>query len=163
VLATAGQPARAVADYETVLKLAPAHAEAHNSLAWLLATSPDANLRDPGRAVELARKAVRLAPAAGDYWKTLGVGHYRAGNWTAAVAALDKSVGLRRGGDAVDWLFLAMAYRRLGKDGESREAYNQALQWLEKDAETLAKGKVQAEELRRFRTEAEEVLELKKK
>jgi tetratricopeptide (TPR) repeat protein len=158
-----GQPDKAISDYETVLKLSPAHAGAHNYLAWLLATSSDAKLRDPDRAVELAKKAVQLAPKVGNYWATLGVAHYRARDWKAAVAALDKSVELGRGWDAVDGLFLAMAYRKLGKNNESREAYDQALRWLEKNQASLAKNKVQAEELRRFRVEAEEVLELKKK
>ena len=37
-------------------------ATAENDFAWLLATCPDAKRRDPDRAVELARKAVELAP-----------------------------------------------------------------------------------------------------
>src|SRR5262249_8701152 len=123
-----GQYDKAIADYETFLKLRPNHAGAHNSLAWLLAISPDAQLRDPDRAVQLAKKAVELAPKAGNYWRTLGAAYYRAGDWKAAVAALDKSVELREGMDASDRLFLAMAYRKLGKHDESHEAYNQALQ-----------------------------------
>ena len=150
-------------DYQTFLKRAPAHAGAHNDLAWLLATCPDAKLRDPDQAVELAKKAVQLAPKVGSYWKTLGVAHYRAGDWKAAVAALDKSLELRQGGDAVDQLFLAMAHRKLGNPDEARKAYEQAVQWLEKNKEALEKDKGLAEELRRFRAEAEEVLELKKK
>jgi serine/threonine protein kinase/tetratricopeptide (TPR) repeat protein len=159
--ASLGQYDRAADDYETFLKLAPTNAGVHNALAWLLATSPDAKRLDPDRAVRLAEKAVQLAPKAGSYWRTLGVAHYRAGHWRAAVAALDRSVELRRGVDASDRLFLAMACWKLGKHGESREAYNQAVQWLEEKANTL--GAVQAEELRRFRNEAEELLELKKK
>jgi hypothetical protein len=91
------------------------------------------------------------------------VAHYRAGDSKAAVAALGKSRELRQGGDAVDYLFLAMAYRRLDNRTEARKAYDQAVQWLEKTKEMLEKDKAQAEKLRRFRTEAEEVLELKKK
>jgi prefoldin subunit 5 len=72
-------------------------------------------------------------------------------------------VQLRQGGDASDHLFLAMAHRRLGNDKAARKAYEQALQWLEKNKEMLEKDKSQAEELRRFRSAAEEVLELKKK
>src|SRR5262249_15598986 len=78
-------------DCETFLKREPAHAGAHNALAWLLAACPDANLRDPDRAVASARKAVQLAPKVGLYWKTLGVALYRAGDGKAAIAALDKS------------------------------------------------------------------------
>src|SRR5262249_61407508 len=58
---------QARADYQAALQRAPAHACVHNALAWLLATCPDAKLRDPDRAVELARKAVQLAPKEGGY------------------------------------------------------------------------------------------------
>jgi tetratricopeptide (TPR) repeat protein len=44
-----------------------------NNLAWFLARYPNAKFRDPGRAVELARKALEFAPKRGTYWNTLGV------------------------------------------------------------------------------------------
>jgi tetratricopeptide (TPR) repeat protein len=158
-----GQPGQAVADFSKVIELVPAHAGAHNALAWLLATYPDAKLRDPDRAVELAKRAIQLKPKAGIYWKTLGVAHYRAGDGKAALAAFNKSAELRKGRDAVERLFLAMAYQKLGKHDEARKEYERAVQWLEKNKEVLEKDKTRAEELRRFRAEAEEVLELKKK
>ena len=80
----------------------------HNELAWLLATDPNPNARDPGRAVNWAKKAVELAPNEGNFWNTLGVAHYRAGDWKAALEALEKSMKLRNGGDSSDWFFLAM-------------------------------------------------------
>ena len=43
---------------------------------------------------------------------------------------------------------------------EARKAYHQAVQWLESNQEALEKDKEQGNELRRFRTEAEQVLEL---
>ncbi len=159
-----GQYDKAVADYRTALELAPAHAGAHNELAWLLATCPDAKRRDPKRAVEHAKKAVQLAPKDANNWGTLGTANYRAGDWKAAVAALDKALELREGEHPSNWFFLAMAHRKLGNEPLSRKAYDQALQWLEKNQEKLAKDKApQADEIRRIREEAEEVLELKKK
>jgi eukaryotic-like serine/threonine-protein kinase len=158
-----GQYDKAVADYETALKLAPAYPRALNALAWLRATCPDAKLRDPDQAVKLAGKAVLLAPKVGACWQTLGVAHYRAGDWETAVAALEKSLELFKGGAGSAQLFLAMAHRQLGNPGVARKAYAQAVQWLEKHKAALDKDRVYAEELRRFRTEAEEVLELKKK
>jgi tetratricopeptide (TPR) repeat protein len=158
-----GQYEKAVADYSKAIAVNPKHAYAHNDLAWLLATCPEAKLHDPNRAVALAKKAVELAPQDGYCWGTLGTAHYRAGDLRSAVASLDRSRELKPGWDAYAWLFLAMAHRKLGNDGESRKAYDQAVQWLEKNKETLAKNKENADELRRFRSEAEEVLELKKK
>ncbi len=47
-----------------------------NSLAWLLATCPDPRIRDPARAVALARRATELKPKDGGCWNTLGVARY---------------------------------------------------------------------------------------
>jgi tetratricopeptide (TPR) repeat protein len=153
---------KAVADYSKAIELNPGYANGHNGLAWLLAACPDARLRDPRRAVGLAGKAVRLAPQNGGFWNTLGVARYRAGDWRGAAAALDRSRELSGGGDASDWLFLAMAHRKLGHDSEARRAYDRAIRWLGGHPELLAKDRAQTEELRRFRSEAEDVLGLKK-
>jgi WD40 repeat protein/serine/threonine protein kinase/tetratricopeptide (TPR) repeat protein len=158
-----GQYDKALADGQTAVKVAPDHAGAHNNLAWLLATCPDEKLRDPKRAVELGKKAVQLAPKGGPYWGTLGAAHYRAGDWKATLAALAKCRELKPGWDAYAWFFLAMAHRKLGHEGEAGTAYAQAVQWLESNRELLAKYRYQAEELQGLRSEAAEVLKLKKK
>ena len=154
--------AQALSDYEAALKRAPANASIHNELAWLLANCPDPALRDPGRAVELLKRAVQLEPKEGTHWDILGVAHYRAGDWKAAVAAFDKSMELGQDGDAVNRLFLAMAHGKLGNSDEARKAYDQAVLWLDKNVETLKKDNLLEEELRRFRSEAAGVLKLKK-
>jgi tetratricopeptide (TPR) repeat protein len=152
---------KAVSDLSKALELEPENAAFQIRLGRLLATCPDAKVRDPKRAVELARKAVDRMPLA--FQNTLGVAHYRAGDDQAAVVALAKSVEMRQGGDAVDWLFLAMAHQKLGHHDEARKWYDQAVKWLEKNGEWLAKDPARAEELGRFRTEAAEVLEPSKK
>ena len=126
-----------------------------NQLAWRLTTSPAAKGVDPDRAVKLAEKAVQLAPRNGNIWNTLGVARYRAADWPAARTALEKSMTLRRGGDACDWFFLAMAHWQLGNKDEARKWYDQAAGWMQKN-------KPQDEELLRFRAEAEELLQAKK-
>src|SRR5262249_3225564 len=127
-----------------------------NNLAWNLAVDPDPQLRDPAQAVELARKAVELAPMQGMYWNTLGVAHYRAGDCKAAIAALEKSMELRKGGDSFDWFFLVMAHWKLVQKDKARAWYDRAVQWLDKNQPNN-------EELLRFRAEASELLELKEK
>jgi tetratricopeptide (TPR) repeat protein len=129
-------------------------ASIHNELAWLRATCPEMNYRNPGKAVAAARKAVELEPERGEFWNTLGVALYRAADWTEARAALSKSMTLRRGGDPFDWFFLAMAHWKLGGQSEARKWYDQAVQWMEKT-------KPKDDELRRFRAEAEELLQIK--
>jgi len=113
------------------------------------------------RAVELAKEAVERAPKEENHWNTLGVAHYRAGNWKAAVEALNKSRELRKGDDAFDLFFLAMAHWRLGQKYDALKWYKQAVQWVEKNNEALATNPGWSEELRRFRAEAKELLNVK--
>jgi serine/threonine protein kinase/Tfp pilus assembly protein PilF len=157
-----GRYEQALADAEMALKLAPDQIWAHNTLAWLLAVCPEQKLRDPARAVELVQKALQLPGADANCWNTLGVAHYRAEDWKAAVAALDKSVELGGGGGTVDWLFLAMAHQRLSHADEARKWYDRAVVWLDRSGSVLAGDPYWARELSRFRSEAEEVLGLKK-
>ena len=125
-----------------------------NDLAWLLATCPAPKIRDAARSVELAKAAVELAPQQGEYWNTLGVAHYRAGDWKAAVTALHKSMELRNVGDSFDMFFLAMAHFQHGDLDEAHKSYDQAVTWMDKN-------QPQNEELLRFRAEAEELLDVK--
>ena len=46
--------------YQTALKLRPNHLETQKNLAWLLATCPQASLRNGAEAIELAQRASRL-------------------------------------------------------------------------------------------------------
>jgi WD40 repeat protein len=131
-------------------------ADGCNDLAWRLATCAEPHLRNPARALELARRAVTLAPDEGDFWNTLGAAHYRAGNWTAAAAALHKSIDLRRGGNSFDWFFLALAQWQLGQKDEARKRYDQAVAWMTKYAP-------HDEDLTRVRAEAAELLGIAKK
>jgi tetratricopeptide (TPR) repeat protein len=126
-----------------------------NGLAWSLATCPDPRMRDPARAVALARKAFEVDRGNPDFANTLGIAHYRAGDWKAAVEVLEKSRALRKGGDAFDWFFLAMAHDRLAHKDEARRWYDRAVEWTKKNAP-------QNEELGRFRAEAEQLLGITK-
>jgi len=124
-------------------------------VAWRLMTCPVPELRDPTRALKLARKAVEKAPQASypqEFWRTLGVAYYRAGDWAAAIAALEKSETLDPDEDrAINGLFLAMAHWQLGEKDKARTWYDQAVPWRNKH-------KPQGAELRCFREEAEELL-----
>jgi serine/threonine protein kinase/Flp pilus assembly protein TadD len=130
-------------------------ASVHNELAWLLATCLDLKFRDPGRALALARKAVELEPAHAGFWNTLGVACRRAGDDRGAIAALEKSEELGHGRDfGFNAFFLAMARWQLGERDLARKWYGQAVEWMEKR-------KPNDDELRRFRAEAEEMLQIK--
>ena len=60
-LQTLGRPQDAVAHYQAALRIRPDYTYAHNNLAWLLATCPDAAIRDGGQALAHAKRAVELA------------------------------------------------------------------------------------------------------
>jgi len=60
VLLQRGKKAEAIAHFQKGLQLEPDDVKALKYLAWLLATSPEASLRDGARAVELARHANAL-------------------------------------------------------------------------------------------------------
>ena len=93
-----GKQADAVADYEAALKFDPENSGVLNNLAWLLATSPDAKLRNGRRAVELATSACKLT----DYKQahilsTLAAAHAEAGDFKTAIEWSTKAVDLGEG------------------------------------------------------------------
>src|SRR5262249_41200749 len=88
------------------------------------ATDSGQEVPNASGAVELARKAVELAPKEGNYWNTRGAASYRAGEWKASVHALDTAMELRNGGDSFDWFFLAMGHWRLGEKDKGRQWYD---------------------------------------
>jgi uncharacterized protein HemY len=116
----------------------------------------DPPFRDPALAVELAQRAVQAAPKEGLYWKTLGVARYRADDWKGAVTAVEKSMELRRGGDAADGFVLAMAHWQLGEKDRAR-------QWYDKAAASMEKNQPKNQGLIRFRAEADELLGMRQK
>jgi tetratricopeptide (TPR) repeat protein len=148
---------KAVVAYTKAIELDPKSSGAENTLAWLLATCPDPKFRDRARAVELATKAFQLTPRDGNTCNTLGVAQYRAGDLKAAVVTLAKSNELLGGKQlSFNAFFLAMAHWQLGNKDEARKWHDQAVQWMENN-------KPQDEELRRFRAEAAELLEIREK
>ncbi len=153
LLAAQGKLDGATTEYHQAIALDPRSARYPNELAWLLATCADRPFRNPRQAVELAQKAVHLAPDNGDYYNTLGVAHYAAGHWQPAIDALQKSMELRHGGDGYDWFFLALAHAQLGHKDKARSWYDQAAAWTDRNAAHDA-------QLRRFRTEAARLLGL---
>jgi tetratricopeptide (TPR) repeat protein len=132
-----------------------------SAMARFYATCPDKQFRNPTEAVELAKQAVEEMGKVsthypryeGDCWKTLGVAQYRAGDWKAAVAALEKAMPLRNDGDSSDWFFLAMAHWQLGDKDKART-------WLDKAAQWMERNKPRDVELRRFRAEAAALLQI---
>ena len=145
--------------------------EEYNIVAWSLATVQAEAVRDAPQAVRLAENAVQLAPDEPDFWTTLGVARYRAGDWQGAAEALETSLDGVSCAGPINWLFLAMAHAQLGDLEDARRTYDQATSWFERNigdngqAPVLVFGRSYEErsgkdELNRFRTEAAELLGL---
>jgi tetratricopeptide (TPR) repeat protein len=155
ILRTRGKPEEAFVHFRKAVEFLPADPNPLNGLAWELLTSTDPKLRDPAEALELAKKLVDLSVQQADdrdaigrdrlanYWNTLGVAHYRAGNVNEALAALRKSLDVAEGGACrakgeddryvcEDWLFLAMVNWKLGHKAEARKWYDRAAEWMGK-------------------------------
>ncbi len=58
-LAASGQPAESIAHYRKALQIKPDSPQIQNNLAWVLATYPEASIRNGAEAVELAQRAVQ--------------------------------------------------------------------------------------------------------
>jgi tetratricopeptide (TPR) repeat protein len=77
---------KALASFNEALKLDANDADANDSAAWVMATAPDAKLRDGKRAVVLAQKACELTEwKNGSYVDTLAAAYAEAGDFPQAV------------------------------------------------------------------------------
>jgi tetratricopeptide (TPR) repeat protein len=156
--------ARAVTRWHRAIRFAP-DASRHQRFAWLLATSPDEKVRDPGEALAQAERAVELAPNDPRCWNTLGVARYRVGDADGAIAALRKY--RESPSDEAEWsnrFFLAMAHWRTGNRDEARQWYDRAIEWLEQNPSAIKDSKARAnKELNRIRSEAAELLGVNEK
>jgi WD40 repeat protein/Flp pilus assembly protein TadD len=102
-----------------------------NEVAWCCARFPG-GAGDPAGVVLLAEKAVDQAANDTNFLTTLGAACYRAGRFTEAVSTLEKRIQLQGlDGTAWDWLFLAMAYQKLGHGEEARKWLDKACQWTD--------------------------------
>ena len=124
----------------------------------LLATSPDLLEREPSLAVELAEQATRQVPGEASYWTTLGIAHYRAGEWQAAVEALEEAEKLTPGERfSLNAFVLALCHHQLGDPVEARDFYDRAVRWGQENQSKLSAQ--QQQELKDFRREAEALLQ----
>jgi serine/threonine protein kinase/WD40 repeat protein len=152
--------ATAIAEYSRALESIPAWAEVRNLLAWHLATCPAAELRDPSGAVEHARRAVIERPQNDNIRNTLGVALYRDGEHQQAVDELLTAEELGGGKrTALNGLFLAMAYWKLGERDNSLAWFARATNWLEEHRSEWQGNPRQRDDFARLRQEAEELLD----
>jgi serine/threonine protein kinase/Flp pilus assembly protein TadD len=131
-----GRLLEAVAAFEEALRIQPDENQALIRLAHLLAGCSDKAVRNPQRALELARKAVEIrARPEEEAWQALGWSLFRNGLWQESIDVLEKSCAFQGNpekGDSGQWMYLAMAHWRLGNQEEARRWYERACAWLDK-------------------------------
>ena len=90
-----GKQGEALKDYETALELQPEDSGILNNLAWVLATSPDDDLRDGSRSFELAQTACELTEyQQAHILSTLAASYAEMGDFEEAVQWSHKAVEL---------------------------------------------------------------------
>ena len=90
-----GNVKEAIAEYEQALNVVPEDSVALNNLAWILATSSDASMRDGARAVTLAVKAVQASGGRDpNFLRTLAAARAEAGQFAEAVATAEAAKAL---------------------------------------------------------------------
>jgi tetratricopeptide (TPR) repeat protein len=92
-----GRAEEALDQWRMVLRIDPSHVAALNEMAWVLATSPEAMVRDGAQAVQLAEQAARLSggrdPAILD---TLAAAYAEAGRFQEAVDITNRVLAFAR-------------------------------------------------------------------
>jgi tetratricopeptide (TPR) repeat protein len=96
-----------------------------NNAAWQIVRAAGGTNEANALALRQAEAAVQAAPGHGPYLNTLGVAHYRMGNYGKALQTLTQSEKLnakQRGIQPADLAFLAMAQHQLAKIDEAKAA-----------------------------------------
>jgi len=90
-----GSVGEAIACLQKALQIKPGFPEAQNDLAWVLATSPSAAVRNGNQAVELARQANQLAGGNNPvFLRTLAAALAEAGRFDEAKRTAEKALAL---------------------------------------------------------------------
>ena len=90
-----GQYRDSTAHLEAALQLVPDSTDAMNNLAWILATCPDAKVRNGARAAPWAERACDLAHDKNPvYLTTLAAAYAEAGRFDDAVNTTQKAIAL---------------------------------------------------------------------
>jgi eukaryotic-like serine/threonine-protein kinase len=132
ILVRQGNVDGAIAEGRESLRLQPDSVTVPDHLAWILAVYPDRPPRDYDEAAGLVRQSLETRPKAPGVHATRALVEYRRGHWDDAIAAVERSMALRQGGQAAEWFLLAMALARKGEK-------EKALPWFDKAVERAVK------------------------
>ncbi len=120
-----GEHAEAIADLEKAAELMPDDSGTLNNLAWVLCTSPNDELRDPKRAIDLAKQACELTEyKAAHILSTLAAAHADSGDMKSALEWSEKAVAMAEADEEGD-------PETLGHLREELKSYEEGKPWRE--------------------------------
>ncbi|MEM9657987.1 MAG: tetratricopeptide repeat protein, partial [Planctomycetota bacterium] len=133
---TVGHHEEAVADFEAALKIEPDDSLALNNLAWLLATSPEDEIRNAKRALEFATRASELTDyKAAHILSTLAAAYAEGGDFAEAIKWSKKSAELNEDPDLVEPLAKELATYEAGQPFRERKKTDEKNAGTEEQAE----------------------------
>jgi tetratricopeptide (TPR) repeat protein len=92
-----GAVKEAIAHYNEAMALAPNDPHSRSNIAWLLATSTDASIRDGAKAVELAQQAISLTGGREPlFFRTLAAAYAETGRFSDAIGVIQQGVAIAR-------------------------------------------------------------------
>ncbi|MBI2922699.1 MAG: HEAT repeat domain-containing protein [Planctomycetes bacterium] len=100
----------------------------YNNEAWGLVTHPE-KLAHPGLAVRLADWSTKNAPGVLALRGTQGAAYFRAGRFDESAKTLEQNLEPFYEGKQEDLAFLAMAYKRLGREEDARRIDAKCREW----------------------------------
>ncbi|MDD2238118.1 MAG: tetratricopeptide repeat protein [Kiritimatiellae bacterium] len=89
-----GSPDKAIAIWEDLQIKNNRDPSIKNNLAWIYATETDPKIRNPEKAVVLAREALQLLPLSHQVWNTLTTAYHAKGDYTFAAYTAERTVEL---------------------------------------------------------------------
>ena len=125
----------AIRCYDDFIQRTPNFYAPYANLSWLLTTWDDPTLRRPAQAVELAQKAIELAPGSDFALVTLATAYYRIGNWGGAHELLNKAMRQGSNSDDVGYTLFLLAiveWHSEEKDA-ARTSLARAVEWMERE------------------------------
>jgi tetratricopeptide (TPR) repeat protein len=128
-----GRPAKAIAEYRRVVEIRPNFVLAYNNMAWVLATCPQASLRNGAEAVEYAKRANQLSRGRNpSIMATLGAAYAESGQFAEAISTAQEAlriavrqhdeVGIKELGRQLDFYQKGTPYRDPPTAGEAGKA-----------------------------------------
>ena len=100
----------------------------NNGLAMLYVACPDPDFRNPELTIRLFEKSATKTVFEA---QALGPAHYRCGEYETAIKHIQETMRIRNGGDAFDWIFLAMAHWQCGDKEKAQHSYNRVVEAIE--------------------------------